>query len=89
MISMFRTLICVALIASFMPVLAPTLGHAQDDKKDSTERAHRKAVVKKDWNKTKNGVNNAYHKAKHAPGKAVHKLKKKHQEHEAKEGETK
>ena len=82
---MFRYLISVALIASFMPVI----GHAQDDKRDSAERAHRKAVVKKDWNKTKNAVNKTYHKAKHAPGKAYHKLKTKHQQHEANEGETK
>jgi hypothetical protein len=82
---MFRYLIAALLIASFMPVLAPTVGHAQDDKKDSAERAHRKAVVKKDWNKTKDAVNKTYHKAKHAPGKAYHKLKKKHEQHEANE----
>jgi hypothetical protein len=86
MISFFRNLVSIALIVCFMPAL---VGRAQDDRNDSIERAHRKAVVKKDWNKTKNGVNNAYHKAKHAPGKAYHKLKRKHQQHEAKEGETK
>ena len=83
MISFFRNLLAVALIVS----LVPLVGHAQDNKADSAERAHRKAVVKKDWNKTKDGVNKAYHKAKHAPGKAYHKLKKKHQDHEAREAD--
>jgi hypothetical protein len=86
MISKLRYLVGIVLIVCLMPIVS----QGQDDsRKDSAERAHRKAVVKKDWKKTKNAVNKTYHKAKHLPGSTYHKLKRKHQEHEKKEGETK
>src|SRR5438045_8837497 len=66
MISKLRYLVGIVLIVCLMPIVS----QGQDDsKKDSAERAHRKAVVKKDWKKTKNAVNKTYNKAKHLPGK--------------------
>jgi len=82
-----RYLVGIVLFLSLMPIRGTS--QTADDKADKAERAHRKHVVKKAWRDTKNGVNKTYHKVKHAPGKAIHKAKVKHQEHEKREGETK
>lgn len=79
--------IALLLILTLMPIRG--MSQTPDDKADKAERAHRKHVVKKAWKDTKTGVNKTYHKVKHAPGKAIHKAKVKHQEHEKQEGETK
>jgi len=71
--------------------LTPVAGMSQtpDDRADKTERAHRKHVVKKAWRDTKHGVSKGYHKAIHAPGKAIRHAKADHREREKQEGETK
>jgi hypothetical protein len=81
-------LIGIILFLTLMPVHG--MSQTSDDAKaDKLERAHRKHVVKKTWRDTKHGVSKGYHTVIHAPGKAIHKAKVKHEEHERQEGETK
>ena len=81
-------LLGIALLLCLMPVSGMSQT-TDDNKADKTERTHRKHVVKKAWKDTKHGVSKGYHKAIHAPGKAIHHAKVEHQEHEKQEGETK
>ena len=82
-----RYIFGILLLVAFTPIRGIT--QTPDDKADKAERAHRKHVVKHAVNKTRNGINKAYHKVKHAPGNAIRKAKAKHAADEKQEGETK
>ncbi|MDP4199140.1 MAG: hypothetical protein Q8922_13345 [Bacteroidota bacterium] len=87
-------LLGIALFLSILPIRV--ISQTPDDKADKVERAHRKHVVKKAAADTKEATGKAWsgtkktaRKVYHAPGKAIHKAKVKHRQHEIQEGETK
>lgn len=94
MLKRLHYLLGIVLFLSIVPLQGFT--QTPDDKADKVERAHRKHVVKKAAADTKNAAGKAWSGTKrtakkvyHAPAKAIHKAKVKHQAREKQEGETK